>query len=81
MSDRAPRILLVDDEQPIQTLLSFPLQRDGYEVVAASDGQEALARFAEQPFDLVVLDLMLPKSTGSRCASGCARARRCRSSC
>src|SRR3954467_114494 len=64
MSDRAPRILLVDDEQPIQALLSFPLQRDGYEVIAASDGQEALNRFAEQPFDLVVLDLMLPKVDG-----------------
>ena len=64
MSERAPRILLVDDEQPIQTLLSFPLQRDGYEVVAAGDGQEALNRFAEQPFDLVVLDLMLPKVDG-----------------
>ena len=38
MADRAPRILLVDDEQPIQTLLSFPLQRDGYEVVQAADG-------------------------------------------
>ena len=64
MSDRAPRILLVDDEQPIQTLLSFPLQRDGYEVTAASDGQEALSRFSEQPFDLVVLDVMLPKVDG-----------------
>jgi DNA-binding response OmpR family regulator len=64
MSDRAPRILLVDDEQPIQTLLSFPLQRDGYEVVAVSDGQEALSRFSEQAFDLVVLDLMLPKVDG-----------------
>jgi DNA-binding response OmpR family regulator len=64
MPDRAPRILLVDDEQPIQTLLSFPLQRDGYEVVAAADGREALARFSEQVFDLVVLDLMLPRMDG-----------------
>ena len=64
MTDRAPRILLVDDEQPIQTLLSFPLQRDGYEVVQASDGPEALARFSEQQFDLVVLDLMLPRIDG-----------------
>ena len=64
MADRAPRILLVDDEQPIQTLLSFPLQRDGYEVVQASDGREALARFSEQAFDLVVLDLMLPRMDG-----------------
>ena len=64
MADRAPRILLVDDEQPIQTLLSFPLQRDGYEVVQASDGREALSRFSEQTFDLVVLDVMMPKLDG-----------------
>jgi DNA-binding response OmpR family regulator len=64
MADRAPRILLVDDEQPIQTLLSFPLQRDGYDVVVASDGREALARFDELPPDLVVLDLMLPRMDG-----------------
>src|SRR5436189_5910204 len=64
MADRAPRILLVDDEQPIQTLLSFPLQRDGYDVVAAADGREALARFSEQIFDLVVLDVMLPRMDG-----------------
>ena len=55
MPDRPARILLVDDEQPIQTLLSFPLQRDGYEVVQASDGREALARFDEQPFDLAAI--------------------------
>jgi CheY-like chemotaxis protein len=64
MADRPPRILLVDDEQPIQTLLSFPLQRDGYEVVQASDGREALTRFSEQPFDLVVLDVMMPRMDG-----------------
>jgi two-component system, OmpR family, response regulator MtrA len=64
MADRAPRILLVDDEPPIQTLLSFPLERDGYEVVAAADGREALARYSEQIFDLVVLDVMLPSLDG-----------------
>jgi DNA-binding response OmpR family regulator len=64
MVDRAPRILLVDDEQSIQTLLSYPLRKDGYEVVQASDGREALARFGEQPFDLVVLDVMMPKLDG-----------------
>jgi DNA-binding response OmpR family regulator len=62
--DRPARILLVDDEQPIQTLLSFPLQKDGYEVVQASDGREALARFGEQTFDLVVLDVMMPRMDG-----------------
>ncbi|HET9075272.1 MAG TPA: response regulator transcription factor [Solirubrobacteraceae bacterium] len=63
-ADRPARILLVDDEQSIQTLLSFPLQRDGYQVVAATDGQEALDRFATESFDLVVLDVMLPRIDG-----------------
>jgi DNA-binding response OmpR family regulator len=58
------RILLVDDEQSVQTLLTYPLRKDGYEVVSAVDGREALDRFAEQRFDLVVLDLMLPKLDG-----------------
>jgi len=62
--DRAPRILLVDDEQAIQTLLSYPLQKEGYEVVRAADGREALARFDEGPFDLVVLDVMMPQLDG-----------------
>jgi DNA-binding response OmpR family regulator len=64
MSDRPPRILLADDEQSIQTLLSYPLQKDGFDVVRASDGREALARFDEQAFDLVVLDVMMPRLDG-----------------
>ncbi len=64
MSDRPLRILLADDEQAIQTLLSYPLRKDGYEVVRASDGREALARFSEQTFDLVVLDVMMPHVDG-----------------
>jgi DNA-binding response OmpR family regulator len=64
MADHSARILLVDDEQSIQTLLSYPLRKDGYEVVNATDGREALDRFSEQPFDLVVLDLMLPQLDG-----------------
>jgi DNA-binding response OmpR family regulator len=60
----SPRILLVDDEQAVQTLLTYPLHKDGYEVVSARDGREALDRFSEQRFDLVVLDLMLPKVDG-----------------
>jgi DNA-binding response OmpR family regulator len=59
-----PRILLVDDEDSIQTLLSYPLEKEGYEVVGAADGQEALDRAREQAFDLIVLDLMLPKVDG-----------------
>ena len=64
MADRSARILLVDDEQSIQTLLSYPLRKEGYDVVQATDGRQALDRFDEQPFDLVVLDLMLPKIDG-----------------
>ncbi|HEY4277515.1 MAG TPA: response regulator transcription factor [Conexibacter sp.] len=64
MTERSTRILLVDDEQSIQTLLSYPLRRDGYEVVQATDGREALERFDERPFDLVVLDVMLPQLDG-----------------
>jgi DNA-binding response OmpR family regulator len=64
MVDRAPRILLVDDEHAIQTLLSYPLRKDGYDVVQATDGRAALARFAEGSYDLVVLDLMLPQLDG-----------------
>jgi DNA-binding response OmpR family regulator len=58
------RILLVDDEQAVQTLLTYPLRKEGYDVVGAMDGQQALDRFAEQRFDLVVLDIMLPKLDG-----------------
>src|SRR5690349_13058616 len=64
MADRPARILLVDDEQSLQTLLSYPLRKDGYEVVQATDGRQALDRFAEQSFDLVVLDLMMPRMDG-----------------
>jgi len=57
-------ILLVDDEDSIQKVLSYPLERDGFRVVAARDGEEALAKFATEAVDLVVLDLMLPKVDG-----------------
>jgi DNA-binding response OmpR family regulator len=64
VAETSARILLVDDEQSIQTLLSYPLRKEGYQVVQAADGREALERFSEQPFDLVVLDVMLPKLDG-----------------
>jgi DNA-binding response OmpR family regulator len=64
MIDRPSRILLVDDEQAILTLLSYPLRKDGYHVVQAANGSEALNRFAESTFDLIVLDVMMPKIDG-----------------
>jgi len=60
----SPTILLVDDEDSIQKLLTYPLERDGYRVVQARDGEEALRRFGEEDVDLVVLDIMLPKIDG-----------------
>jgi DNA-binding response OmpR family regulator len=64
MANGSARILLVDDEQSIQTLLSYPLRKDGYHVTSALDGNEALRRFEEGRFDLVILDLMLPRMGG-----------------
>jgi DNA-binding response OmpR family regulator len=64
MPDASPTILLVDDEDSVRKVLAFPLERDGYTVVQAADGQEALERFAAQPVDLVVLDIMLPRLDG-----------------
>ena len=57
-------ILLVDDEDSIQTLLTYPLERDGYRVVQSRDGEDALRRFSEEEVDLVVLDIMLPRLDG-----------------
>ena len=57
-------ILLVDDEEAVQKLLTFPLERDGYRVVQARDGDEAMRQFDEHAVDLVVLDLMLPNLDG-----------------
>ncbi|MFL5946735.1 MAG: response regulator [Gaiellaceae bacterium] len=57
-------ILLVDDEDSVQKLLAYPLEREGFRVLQARDGEEALECFAAEEVDLVVLDLMLPKLDG-----------------
>src|SRR6476620_7840924 len=64
MPEASPTILLVDDEDSVRKVLAFPLERDGYAVVQAADGEEALRQFSEQPIDLVVLDIMLPRLDG-----------------
>ena len=58
------RILIVEDEPDIQELLCAYLRDAGYETAAAGDGVTALSLFREQPFDLVLLDIMLPKIDG-----------------
>jgi DNA-binding response OmpR family regulator len=57
-------ILLVDDEDAVQKLLAYPLEREGYRVLQARDGEEALSRFHSEDVDLVVLDVMIPKLDG-----------------
>jgi two-component system, OmpR family, response regulator len=57
-------ILLGEDEESVTKLLTFPLESDGYRVVHAADGEEALELFAQNEVDLVVLDIMLPKLDG-----------------
>ena len=57
-------LLVVDDEAILRETLEYNLVRDGYRVVTAADGREALARFADVHPDLVVLDVMLPELSG-----------------
>lgn len=64
MTEKGARILLVDDEEAILKLLRFPLEKEGYHVVTARDGEEALETFARESFDLVILDIMMPRVDG-----------------
>jgi len=60
----AQRILVVDDDPNALRLISYALHREGFEVVAAQSGQEALKQVVEQPVDLIVLDIMMPQMDG-----------------
>lgn len=60
----AETILVVDDEKPIAEILKFNLEREGYRVVVAYDGEEALEAARAQHPDLMILDIMLPKLDG-----------------
>ena len=59
-----PTVLVVEDEDALATLLRYNLEKEGYEVRRASDGEEGLLLVAEETPDLVVLDWMLPKISG-----------------
>lgn len=58
------RILVVDDEVYIVHILEFSLNMEGYEVISATSGEEALRKIAKEPPDLVVLDIMMPGMGG-----------------
>ena len=59
-----PHILVVEDEDALSTLLQYNLEKEGYDVAVAMDGEEALTQVSERLPDLVVLDWMLPKVSG-----------------
>ncbi len=58
------KILVVDDEKSIAEIIEYNLNREGYEVTLAYDGQECLDIFKNKNFDLIVLDIMMPKLDG-----------------
>jgi two-component system response regulator RegX3 len=64
MTTAPARILVVDDEESILQFVSYNLRKEGYEVTVAADGDRALELAAAEPFDLVVLDIMLPGTDG-----------------
>ena len=64
MTDTPARILVVDDEPSITEFVSYNLRKEGYAVSIAADGDEALSLAKAEPFDLVVLDVMLPGIDG-----------------
>ncbi|WP_332058574.1 response regulator YycF [Streptococcus canis] len=58
------KILIVDDEKPISDIIKFNLTKEGYDIVTAFDGREAVTVFEEEKPDLIILDLMLPELDG-----------------
>lgn len=58
------KILIVEDEIEIRNILKLYLLKEGYDVTEAEDGEVAIKLFYEKPFDLVILDIMLPKKDG-----------------
>ncbi|MEW9503023.1 response regulator transcription factor [Jeotgalibacillus marinus] len=61
------KILIVEDDQSISEMVSESLKKEGYEVSVVFDGEEALTLFDNKEFDLILLDLMLPKIDGIEC--------------
>ena len=64
MNPSQTRILLAEDEAPLRNLVRMSLESIGHQVTAVSDGEEALATFRDGQFDLVVLDVMMPRIDG-----------------
>lgn len=59
-----PRVLVVDDEEDVVRLLEFRLQKEGFDVITATDGQSAVRITEQEKPDLVILDIMMPLMDG-----------------
>lgn len=75
------KILVVDDEKPIADILEFNLDKEGYDVFVAYDGNEAIDLVRTEEPDLVLLDIMLPEKDGMEVCREIERTTRCRSLC
>jgi DNA-binding response OmpR family regulator len=64
MTEHEPLVLVADDDEDIRSLVTFRLERAGYRVVTASDGEHALSLALERSPDLAVLDVMMPRLDG-----------------
>ena len=64
MADASKKILIAEDEKPLAQVLTLKLERSGFDVRVAVNGQEALDVLAKEKFDLVLLDLVMPKVDG-----------------
>jgi DNA-binding response OmpR family regulator len=58
------KVLVVDDEAHIVNIVKFNLKREGYEIITASDGEEAFTKIGKELPDLVIADVMMPKMSG-----------------
>ena len=61
---RAPRILVVDDERSIRELLAIVLRREGYDVLLAENGKNAIATLEREPVDILISDIKMPDLSG-----------------
>jgi CheY-like chemotaxis protein len=66
-------VLVVDDEEALRTVLSGELANEGYDVKAAADGDEAISEVEKSPFDLVLLDIKMPRMSGFEVHQGESR--------
>ena len=64
MPETKKHILIVEDERALSHALDITLKKEGYDITIANDGEEGLRRIQEYPFDLVLLDLIMPRMDG-----------------